>query len=129
MGTSKLSFYTDNQIQLSRAFKALGHPARIAIVELLCQHEQLNISNLNTFIPLTQSNISRHCNELFLAGLVAKTSVMNNTFFRLNTPVLLQLIDYLEVLESKKGGINIPPSLLYYFKSIQINPRIRTYIT
>jgi len=65
MGATKREFYTEDQIQMANMFKALGHPARIAILEKLAEDENLNCTNLHTLIPLAKSTISYHLKELF----------------------------------------------------------------
>lgn len=70
MGASKKEFYTEEQIQMANMFKALGHPARIAIVEKLLENDNLNCSDLQTLIPLAKSTISYHLKELFEQGIL-----------------------------------------------------------
>lgn len=70
MGATKREFYTEEQIQMANMFKALGHPARIAIVEKLLENENFNCNDLHTVIPLAQSTISYHLKELFENGIV-----------------------------------------------------------
>ena len=54
--------YTVTQEQLARFAKALGHPARIAIMHFLAkQHEEL---------PIAKATVSQHLKELKDAGLI-----------------------------------------------------------
>ncbi len=126
MGATNYKYYTDNQIQIAQAFKALGHPARIAILELLCQFDHLNIKDINSFIPISQSNLSRHCKELYLAGIIGQNNVASNTFYKLNTLQIQRMGEYIEQIERKRGDA-LPAPLLHLFKTFLIKPKIRSY--
>ncbi len=127
MGATNYAYYTDNQIELSNCFKSLGHPARVAIVELLCQYEEMNLSDLNAFIPLCQSNISRHCRELFLSGILVQTNIKNKSFYKINRERFTPLIKYLLFVRSLNKRIDIPLSFIHYHKTTEIDPRIKNY--
>lgn len=127
MGATNYTHYTDNQIQLANAFKALGHPARIAIIEILSQFECLNLKDINSFIPLSQSNISRHCRELFNAGIIGVKNHYNNSFYHLNIPQIERIVEYLEHLHRKRGDL-LPPPIIHLFKEIVIKPKVRKYV-
>jgi DNA-binding transcriptional ArsR family regulator len=70
MGTSKIDNFTPAQIHLAMYAKALGHPARIAIVQYLSQHQGSLCGEIVNAIPLSQSTISQHLKELRNAGLI-----------------------------------------------------------
>lgn len=95
MGATKMQFYTEHQIEMARLCKSLGHPARIAIVENLIEHNQLNCNDLRCFIPLAQSSISRHLKDLFEAGVLGYNVIGNNSFYYINQKVLSHIIEYL----------------------------------
>ena len=50
--------------------KALGHPARVAIVRLLAARTSCTCGELVAALPLSQSTVSQHLKELKAAGLV-----------------------------------------------------------
>ncbi|MFZ8518388.1 ArsR family transcriptional regulator, partial [Staphylococcus aureus] len=41
-------------------FQALGHPTRVALVELLCQNDELSVSQLCEKVGIEQANASQH---------------------------------------------------------------------
>lgn len=127
MGATNYTHYTNNQIQIANAFKALGHPARIAIIEVLSQFEYLNLKDINSFIPLSQGNISRHCKELFKAGLIGVTNHMNNNFYHINIAQIEKIVVYLDHLHTKRGDL-LPPPIIHLFKEIVIKPKVRKYV-
>ncbi len=95
MGATKMHFYTDHQIEMARLCKAMGHPARIAIVEKLIEEENLNCTDLRFFIPLAQSTISRHLKELQEAGILGFKVAGNNCYYYINRETITQVIEYL----------------------------------
>jgi ArsR family transcriptional regulator len=56
---------------LALAFKAIGHPVRVQMLDLLSRSEgQLCVCELETYFPLSQSTISHHLRVLREADLV-----------------------------------------------------------
>jgi DNA-binding transcriptional ArsR family regulator len=70
MGTSKTEHFTDEQNSLAILIKALGHPARIAIIEHLIQVNSCICGDIVSELPLAQATISQHLKELKNAGLI-----------------------------------------------------------
>ena len=56
--------------QLARLGKALGHPARVAIVRLLLRRNGCVCGEIVDQLPLAQSTVSQHLRQLKDAGLV-----------------------------------------------------------
>lgn len=71
MGVTKTDAYTADQIQLASLFKALAHPARIAILQKLLEVDCCICRDFSDEIALSQPTISRHLKELKKAGLIA----------------------------------------------------------
>ncbi|MTI40796.1 ArsR family transcriptional regulator [Fulvivirga lutimaris] len=53
--------------------KALGHPARIAIIEYLTRAQSCVCGDIVNELPLSQSTVSQHLKELKDAGLIKGT--------------------------------------------------------
>jgi ArsR family transcriptional regulator, arsenate/arsenite/antimonite-responsive transcriptional repressor len=70
MGITKTEAFTDFQNELAMLAKALGHPARIAIIEHLLEINSCICGNLVDVLPLSQSTVSQHLKELKNAGLI-----------------------------------------------------------
>ncbi|MBK9292390.1 MAG: winged helix-turn-helix transcriptional regulator [Bacteroidetes bacterium] len=62
--------YTSKQLQLARYARALGHPARVMIVELLSGQHCCYSGDLANDLPIARSTISQHLSELKDAGLI-----------------------------------------------------------
>jgi DNA-binding transcriptional ArsR family regulator len=78
MGATKTDSYTDQQNELAILIKALGHPARIAIIEYLQKVNSCICGAIVNELALAQPTISQHLKELKNAGLI-KGSVEGNT--------------------------------------------------
>lgn len=70
MGKTKTSQYSAQQIQLASVAKALGHPARIAIVQELIKTNSCICGDIVESLPLSQSTVSQHLKELKSSGLI-----------------------------------------------------------
>jgi ArsR family transcriptional regulator, arsenate/arsenite/antimonite-responsive transcriptional repressor len=73
MITSKNKKYTTEQTDLARFAKALGHPVRIAILELLNSQACCYHGDMAEELPIAKSTLSQHLNELKDAGLIQGT--------------------------------------------------------
>jgi ArsR family transcriptional regulator, arsenate/arsenite/antimonite-responsive transcriptional repressor len=70
MKSRNKSNYHDEDIKLARFAKALGHPARIAILKHLASLETCCFTEISNEIPLADSTVSQHLTELKNAGLI-----------------------------------------------------------
>jgi DNA-binding transcriptional ArsR family regulator len=70
MGLSKKEEFTVKQNRLSEIAKALGHPARVAIIEYLSKSNACICGDIVDVLPLSQSTVSQHLRELKNAGLI-----------------------------------------------------------
>jgi len=61
----------DHELQeLSLIFKAMSHPARLAILKYLAECENCVSGDISKKIPLSRSTVSQHLQELKTAGLI-----------------------------------------------------------
>jgi len=70
MAFSKISEFNQREVDLARYSKALGHPARIAILQLLQAKKGCICNSIVDELPLSQSTVSQHLKELKDAGLI-----------------------------------------------------------
>jgi predicted transcriptional regulator len=73
MGATKSDLFTDEQNKLSAMAKAIGHPARIAILQELLKTNTCICGDLVNELGLAQPTISQHLKELKNAGLIQGT--------------------------------------------------------
>lgn len=72
-------------------FKALGHPARVRVLELLTQGEQ-PVSQLLTATGMEGSHLSQHLSVLRRANVVAARRAGNSVHYRLTDPSVEKLL-------------------------------------
>ena len=70
MGLSKTAEFTKSQNELASLAKALGHPARIAILQFLASQKVCLCGDIVNELPLSQSTVSQHLKELKKVGLI-----------------------------------------------------------
>ncbi len=66
----KEDYFSADQKQMARFAKALGHPVRIAILELLESQSCCFHGDMAEELPIAKSTLSQHLNELKDAGLI-----------------------------------------------------------
>lgn len=70
MGRTKSNLFTPQQNKLASFAKALGHPARIAILEHLIRKGTCVCGDIVDELPLSQATISQHLKAMKEAGIV-----------------------------------------------------------
>ncbi|TVR16694.1 MAG: ArsR family transcriptional regulator [Balneolaceae bacterium] len=71
--------------------KALGHPARIAILKILAKRNTCFCGDITELLPLAQSTVSQHLKALKNAGLISGTIEGVRTCYCLNPEGILEL--------------------------------------
>lgn len=70
MGATKSLEFSVKENRLAKYAKALGHPARVAILKLLASKQTCVCGDIVDELPLSQSTVSQHLKELKDAGLI-----------------------------------------------------------
>ena len=70
MGLTKSFEFSVKENRIAKYAKALGHPARIAILKLLANKQTCVCGDIVDELPLSQSTVSQHLKELKAAGLI-----------------------------------------------------------
>ena len=73
-------------------FQALGHPTRVAIVEILRDRE-LSAGDLQDRLGIEQANLSQHLSILRARQIVTNRKEGNQVFYSLRNPVLVQVLE------------------------------------
>lgn len=98
MGLTKTEYFSDTQNTIALRLKALGHPARVAIVEYLRTVNSCICGDIVNELPLAQPTISQHLKELKNAGLIKGSIEGNSICYCLNIEALAELKSYLNYL-------------------------------
>lgn len=70
MGATKSYEFSIEENKIATIAKALAHPARIAILNLLAKRSSCMCGDIVEELPLSQSTVSQHLKELKEAGLI-----------------------------------------------------------
>ncbi len=67
---TETEYFNENQVKLARFAKALGHPVRIYILELLSKQTCCYSGDMAEELPIARSTLSQHLKELKNSGLI-----------------------------------------------------------
>ena len=98
MGLTKTTQYTLEQNTLALLLKAIGHPARLAILELLIEKDSCVCGEIVDEIQLAQPTISQHLKALKEVDLIQGTIEGNSICYCINESVYQRLVDHLNGL-------------------------------
>ena len=70
MGVTKIENFSTSQNTLAHLAKAIGHPARVAILEHLLSTNSCICGDLVEQLPLSQATVSQHLKALKESGLI-----------------------------------------------------------
>ena len=73
MAFHKKEAFGKKEQELAEFAKAMSHPARIAILNVLAQRNECICGDIVDVLPLAQSTVSQHLKELKQAGLIEGT--------------------------------------------------------
>lgn len=101
MGITKSDQFDEQQNKMAQLMKALGHPARIAIIEYLLSVESCICGDIVNELPLAQPTISQHLKELKSVDLIKGTIEGTSVCYCLNKNTLNQLEHYINSINQK----------------------------
>ena len=70
MAIAKLELFDRELQEAAVLFKALGHPARLAILKFLIETNSCFTGDISTIVPLGRTTVNQHLAELKKAGLI-----------------------------------------------------------
>ncbi len=73
-------------------FKALAHPTRVRILELLAQGEEVCVCEIITDLGLEQSNVSQHLAILRKQNIIVSTKAGLKVLYRIKHPAVLDIL-------------------------------------
>lgn len=104
MGASKSDSFSEEHNELASLFKALSHPARIAIIEYLLGVDTCICGDIVNELPLAQPTVSQHLSALKNAGIIKGNIEGTAICYCLNTETLQKIEDYLLAVTNKLKG-------------------------
>lgn len=98
MGASKNLYFSHEQNTTANLFKALAHPARIAIIQHILARKSCICGDLVDVLPLSQATVSQHLKELKSANIIKGSIDGNSICYCLNEDTLSEIRLFLEIL-------------------------------
>ena len=99
---------TKEQEQMARFAKAMGHPIRIAILQMLANQTCCFHGDMSELLPIAKSTLSQHLNELKDAGLIQgeiTPPTVKYCINRENWALVEKLLGgFIESVANSKGG-------------------------
>lgn len=93
--------YSQGQRDIATLARALGHPARVAIMDYLASVDACICGDIVNELPLAQPTVSQHLKELKNAGLIKGNIEGNATCYCINEDTLEQLNNYINQISTK----------------------------
>ncbi len=78
---------------ITLVLKALGHPTRLQILEILRKYDELCVCHLYGELKLEQSNVSQHLKLLRDQGIVSTRKVSQKVMYKIECLEALTIID------------------------------------
>ncbi len=101
MGASKSDSFSLEHNDMASLFKALSHPARIAIVDYLLTVESCICGDIVNELPLAQPTISQHLAALKNANIIKGTIEGTAICYCLNPDIMTKIERYFSVISVK----------------------------
>jgi DNA-binding transcriptional ArsR family regulator len=92
MGVSKSESFSLKHNEMAGLFKAMAHPARVAIIEYLLSVDTCICGDIVNELPLAQPTISQHLKELKNANIIKGTIEGTSICYCIN-PDTIQIIE------------------------------------
>lgn len=103
MGKSKDQLFSSFHNKMAGFAKALGHPARIAILEALVKRGSCVCGDLVETLPLSQSTVSQHLKAMKEAGIIKGEVDGSYRCYCIDTDNCRAMMDYLKLTLTKVG--------------------------
>jgi DNA-binding transcriptional ArsR family regulator len=98
MGITKTIGFSEKINTMADILKALGHPARLSIMEFLAKSPSCICNDLVLELPLAQPTISRHLSELKRVGLIQGQISGKNICYCINAEKWSEVLKHLEAI-------------------------------
>ena len=106
MAYAKTDLFDPKLNSTAGLFKALAHPARIAILQYLAETKVCITGDISDELPLSRTTVNQHLTELKKAGLIRGTVDGAKVNYCLNPGKIKEMI---EIASEFFGEIDIDP--------------------
>lgn len=100
MGLTKTETYDSAKIDFAHMLKAIGHPARLVILEAILETKACVCGDLVKELPLSQATVSQHLRALKEAGIIQGTIEGTSVCYCVNPENFSALVHFLNELKA-----------------------------
>ena len=108
MAYAKIDLFKADLQVCAELYKALAHPARLAILRYLAESKTCITGDFADELPLSRTTVNQHLKELRSAGLISGKSEGVKTYYCLNLEKIKELR---ELSQAFLNDINIPANV------------------
>ena len=105
MGVTRSDKYSEYQNSTAAFFKAIGHPARIAILQYIIDKNVCICGDIVDELGLAQATVSQHLKELKSSGIIKGNIEGTSVCYCIDEEawgkIKDQMVDFLELYEKK----------------------------
>lgn len=101
MGATKTEHFSEAQNEMAIIAKALGHPARIAILEHLLKVNECICGDIVAELPLAQPTVSQHLKEMKNAGIIKGNIDGNSVCYCIDEKTIEKLQLYFQQISTQ----------------------------
>ena len=91
MTNNKSDEFSEQQQRIALFAKAISHPARIAIIQLLSEKKEIKTGNIHDFLPISRTTVSQHLKDLKEMGIIKGTIDGQKIHYCLNIEKLAEI--------------------------------------
>lgn len=100
MGITKTTGFSTETNEMAEILKALGHPARLEIVQFLMKSSSCICGDIVEVLPLAQSTVSKHLFELKKVGIIKGTVTGNNICYCLDEKIIQKVQTFINLVQT-----------------------------
>lgn len=78
------------------ALRAISHPVRLAILNLLREGDKLSVTEIHTQLSIEQAVASYHLNNMKNKGVLKSNRIGNKTFYFVKDADVVKVLEYAE---------------------------------
>jgi ArsR family transcriptional regulator len=94
--TLKKKISKDKLEKAAYILKTIGHPTRLAIIELLATNKEMSVGEIYEDLDIEQSVVSHHLLNMKLKGLLSSKKEGTNIYYSLKEKNLVEIISCVE---------------------------------
>ncbi len=84
---------TEKLEEVASKLRAVAHPMRVAIIQLLDERKQMNVTQIYKTLKIEQATASHHLNILKSKGVLSSRRDGKQTFYSIKQDSIIRIVD------------------------------------